>query len=435
MGLSERELASLAWLGLAGVGAVFWAPLRRAVRDVVRALLTPVLLIPLTLFSAYTGGIVALASLTPAWNLDLLKDTVIWFLTAGVLLMFRATNAAKEEDWFLRQAGAVLKLTVFLEFYMNFQSLPFMAEFLLQAWLLVLILIDGAARLSAIRQDADLASWKRWANLLQGLTGLGLLAYVGVWLIGNWQTVDPSQTARALLLPIWLTLFTLPFVFGWAWYLTWDGARSQLRHFSPGGHIGLRSRLAVVLGYHLRIRDMRRFAHYWARQVAEAPTLRAKLGIIREHRARLRSDEAMARTAADDLERYAGYRGTDVNGRQLDRREFADTVRALETLSSAHMGWYRNPLEGRYKAKVGSFLATFARNLPEEHGIVMEVSKDGQTWYAWRRTISGWVFAVGAAGAPPDQRFYDGEAPPKGFPGPKGTWGSLPFERGPNWEV
>lgn len=38
--------------------------------------------------------------------------------------------------------------------------------------------------------------------------------------------------------------------------------------------------------------------------------------------------------------------------------------------------------------------------LPQETGITMSVAKDGQAWYAWRRTITGWCFAIGAAGSP-----------------------------------
>lgn len=434
-GLSDRELASLAWLGLGVLAGLFSARLRRSAGDVLAALLKPVLLVPLAVFALYVAGLVALASLTPAWNVDLLKDTVIWFLAIGVVLMFRAVDAAKEEGWFLRRAGAALGLTVFLEFYLNFQTLGFWPEFALQGWLLLLVVVDGAARLDAIRGGTELTCWKKGANLLQGLTGLGLLAYVGWWTVISWSRVDLAQSARELLLPVWLTLFALPFLCVWAWYVTWEGSRRQLARFTPGGGVDVRSRLAVLLGYHVRVRDMRRFANYWAREVAEAPTLRAKLRIIREHRARMRADKATELKKAEDLVRYSGYRGTDDEGRQLDRREHAATIRALETLSSAHMGWYRNAPEGRYKAKVAEFLPTFARGLPEDHGITMEVRGDGQAWYAWRRTITGWVFGIGAAGPPPDQRLYDGEVPPKGFPGPTGSWGRIPFERGPDWEI
>jgi hypothetical protein len=434
-GLTDREVASLVWIGLAAASALFWRPMRRFVKGVLGALLKPVFLVPFALLGLYTAVLVGLASLTGAWNLDLLKDTLLWFFTVGVVLMLRAVNAAKQQSWFLRHAARTVRLTVFLEFYLNFHTLPFWGEFALQGWLLVLILMDGAVQLDAIRGGKDLVGFGRAVHALQAITGLSLLAYIAVYLVGNWAAVDWAQSLRELLLPVWLTLFTLPFLFAWAWYLGWDTARRQLGIVAPSGSgIGVRTRLAMLLGFGFSVRKPY-MGNAWGRQLIEAPSLRAKLRVIRELRGRIRRDEEEKRLKADDLVRYAGYRGTDEEGRRLDRREFAETIRALETLSTAHMGWYRKDPAGRYKARVAEFMSTFARGLPEEHGITMEVSVDGQSWYAWRRTVSGWVFAVGAASPPPDQRFYDGEHPPKGFPSPEGTWGNLPFERSVDWEV
>ena len=71
-GLTDREMASLVWIGLAAASAVFWRPMRRFATGVLGALLKPVLLVPFALLGLYTAALVGLASLTPAWNLDLL---------------------------------------------------------------------------------------------------------------------------------------------------------------------------------------------------------------------------------------------------------------------------------------------------------------------------------------------------------------------------
>ena len=57
------------------------------------------------------------------------------------------------------------------------------------------------------------------------------------------------------------------------------------------------------------------------------------------------------------------------------------------------------------------------QGLPKESGIALRVSKDGQAWYAWRRTVTGWCFAIEAIGQTPNQWEYDGPEPPQGFPG------------------
>jgi len=41
----------------------------------------------------------------------------------------------------------------------------------------------------------------------------------------------------------------------------------------------------------------------------------------------MRRDKEEKRRKADALVRYAGYRGADEEGRRLDRREFAETIR------------------------------------------------------------------------------------------------------------
>lgn len=276
-GLTDRELASIVWIGLAAGFALNWRPMRRFVTGVLGTLLKPVFLVPFALLGLYTAALVGLASLTPAWNLDLLKDTVLWFFTVGVVLMFRAVNAAKEERWFLRQATRTVRLTVFLEFYLNFQALPFWGEFALQGWLLLLILTDGAVQLDAIRGGKDLVGFGRAVHALQAITGLALLAYVAVSVVSNWAAVDWVQSLRELLLPVWLTLLSLPFLFAWAWFLGWDAARRQLGIVAPSGSaIGFRTRLAMLLGYGFSVRRPY-MGNAWGRQLIEAPSLRAKL--------------------------------------------------------------------------------------------------------------------------------------------------------------
>jgi hypothetical protein len=433
-GLTERELASLAWIGLAVGSALFWRPMQNALTDIVGALLNPAFLLPLALLGLYTAALVGLASLTPAWNLDLLKDTLIWFFTVGVVLMVRAANDATKDGWFLRQALATVRPTILLEFYLNLHGLPFWGEFALQGWLLLLILVDAAVQLDKIRGGESLVGFGRAVHWLQAITILALLSYVGIWLMGTWASIDLVQSLRESMLPTCLTLFTLPFLFGWVWYLNWDTARRQLGMAMPrGSRLGFRTRLAMLLGYGLSLH--RPFmGNAWGRQLIEAPTLRAKLRVIGEQRARRRREAQERRRKAEDLVRYAGSPGTDAEGRRLDRREFAATIRALELMSSAQMGWYHNEPAGSYKTWPDAVLSALTRGLPAEHGITLKVSADGQRWYAWRRTVSGWVFAAGSAGPPPDQRFYDGEEPPEGFPGSNDTWGHFPFERGPNWE-
>jgi hypothetical protein len=122
--------------------------------------------------------------------------------------------------------------------------------------------------------------------------------------------------------------------------------------------------------------------------------------------------------------------------RRLDRREFKETVSALRSLALYQIGWYRNH-SGRYKEDLLAIIGDdfTSDGLPKDSGITLKVSDDGQSYYAWRRTVTGWCFAIGAAGPPPEQWEYDGPHPPQRFPGEDPAWGERPFsdEVNRNW--
>lgn len=73
--------------------------------------------------------------------------------------------------------------------------------------------------------------------------------------------------------------------------------------------------------------------------------------------------------------------------------------------------------------------------LPAEHGIEIHVAEDGQEWWGGRRTTTGWYFAIGSAGPPYDEWFYDGADEPPGYPEPE-SWSLWAggSENAVNWE-
>jgi hypothetical protein len=148
--------------------------------------------------------------------------------------------------------------------------------------------------------------------------------------------------------------------------------------------------------------------------LATAETWGEARRIIDYHRAESRVEEAKKNLAAQKLVRYAGVQGVDWLGRPFDQREFAETKRALGMLAAFHAGQYG---AGRYRedlfAQFGHLLASDESPDPQ---IASDVRRDGKAWFAWRRTVGGWFFGIGATRPPPDTWTYEGEDPPAGYP-------------------
>ncbi len=85
-------------------------------------------------------------------------------------------------------------------------------------------------------------------------------------------------------------------------------------------------------------------------------------------------------------------------------------------------------MHGRYRPDLLKIMSDdFTRHgLPKDAGITIEVTKNGRAWYAWRRTVTGWCFAIGGSAGSPVEWEYDGPDPPRGLPGEQPDWGQEP---------
>jgi hypothetical protein len=183
-----------------------------------------------------------------------------------------------------------------------------------------------------------------------------------------------------------------------------------------------------------RLPDIGAFGPQFSRIAAETGTYGGGLAATREakrHRAaRVADEEARARK----LSANAGVPGSDDDGRRLDKREFEETKQALRWVATVQMGRYPGS-ENRYVPDVLDIIGDFDRHgLLGDHGVVVNVRSDGQAWFAHRRTITGWVLAIGSRDAPPDQWFYDGPEPPSGYPGESPGWGETVHADTANWK-
>ena len=430
--LTTREIATIIWFVPAAALMWWkWPTIRDPIRSVVRILIQPVLLAPAALFTVWMLVAVYLAARLGAWTLANLKDTLYWFVP-GYLLLFGAVKAASEKGFFRRRIRDAVGLSAFFAFYLSVSTLDLIWELILVPLLTLLTLVAAVGGVSFRGSTGVSARAGDRARLIGGVVVAGLLIYATVRLVQNAGTTDWAELGRTLALPAWLTLWAVPFVLAVSVYAEYDTALSRMRFSTTDKRIPRRAVLALMVSFRFRRTALDKFAGRWPGEVANAKGFRDARDVIKRQEAEVAAGEVAKQKAADDLRNYAGAVGLDDHGRQLDRREFRETVEALETLASSHMAWYRNSGNRYQRDLLEKFGGVFTRDLPADHGITMKVSHSGQSWYAWRRTPSGLCFAIGAAGPPPDQRCYEGMAPPSGFPKVRPGW-SEPYEHGPNW--
>lgn len=428
--MNNRELASAVWIGVLVVSSLVSSRTRSAVLGLVRAALHPKVVLPVLLMLALVLLLVWAAASVGLWVGGLFVPTLAWVVAVGLVLLFNFEHTWKTPRFLRSTASKVLGIGVFIGFFTNLFPLSLLGEMILQPTVVFLTLIALVARRDPAHRPVE-----RLAEVFLVAIGIALITFSAVQLIGQWDTLDLRLLSLEFLLPVWLTAGVLPFVYAMAIYGAYETAFLRINHAVDGRRGRVRAKLAALLTCRLNLRDADALSFYWARQAGETTSLSGARQVLRELRRSRREADHEQEEARVRLVRNAGLQGTGDDGRQLDQREFEETKRGLRWLATCQMGWYRNR-GGRYRTDLLDIVGDFTNyGLPVDHGVELHVAPDGQRWWAGRRTITGWYFAIGAAGPPPDQWEYDDEAPPGGFPGEHPDWGERPFsfEACANW--
>jgi hypothetical protein len=428
---NNRQWAFLFWMLVLVVFVLCKKDLRASFGGVLRLLVSPKLLTPIVLSVGLVVALVSGGHRLGLWDSDLTADTVMWLITAGAVLFGGFDKTSTETHFVRRRALDTFRISAFVEVLAEVFVLALFAE---------IILLPAFALLGGLSVVADQKKEhrpvKKLVDFLIAVGGWAILLYVAVSLIDNWSALDKSHLVRQFAMPAWLTIGVLPYIYLLGLWAAYEKAFIRVNWRSEAGWRGrTRAKLVLLRSFGLSARGVGSFAGPWQFKLAEAPSFREGRQVIHDFRDAQAQAAREAAEAADRLVRFAGVDGVDDEGRRLDRREFDETTNALLWLATCHMGWYDR--QCRYKSDLFELLENdFARReLPEEHGIEQRIAKNGKRWFAWRRTVSGWVFAIGASDAPPNQWQYDGPEPPTGFPGDDPAWGSHPFEldRCRNW--
>jgi hypothetical protein len=425
VGIDNRDIAVLFWLVVFLAWMLTRRDLRPSLLDLLHSFSRPVIFVPIIGLALYTAALALVGERIGIWEAGLVKETTLWFFGTGFVLLMNLSRVLDHDDWFQVELRRALRVAVVIDFFINLAVLPLPVELVLVPFLTLLLLMSavGGAR-------EDLHQAKGCIDGVLSFLGICLFAYVAARVLTDWNSFDNAATLESLLLPIWFTFAALPYIYALALWAGYQRAFAMVDGITEDVGARRRARLALPLGLGLRARELGQLYPYPARRIGEAPSLRAARTAVADFRAGLAAERQAVSDEEERLRRFAGVEGTDEEGCQLDQREFAETKEALQWISSSQEGWYSNPEES-YRADLLALLEPFP-GLPEEHGICLKVAEDGQSWSAWRRTATGWCFAIGAAEPPPDFWLFDGPEPPAGFPGSDPSWG----ERGSlgiNW--
>lgn len=215
---NDREKAVMVWVVLALVLMLVNSDVRKSLSNLFASFFKLQILIPLFLMISYVALIVLLLSRVQLWVTPMLKDTVVWFLIVGSVMLVNYSEVKKDRAYFERKILGVLGAVAIIEFIVNLYTFPF--------WIELLLIIPGIfiitillAYSSTKRQYISVKKVLGWVLAVVGLT---LVVFALINIVNGFQDFATVKNLRGFLLPLWLTIATLPFIYLLALYGSYE---------------------------------------------------------------------------------------------------------------------------------------------------------------------------------------------------------------------
>lgn len=137
---SNRELSWMIWILVGIIVAFFSKGIRNSILNLLASFFRWKLQLIIFTAIVYIVGIVFVLYKLSVWNTILLKDTIIWMLFAGMVLLFRFSNYKSNHDFIIIIKEGI-KSTIIIEYVINLYSFSLITELVLTPVLILLALL------------------------------------------------------------------------------------------------------------------------------------------------------------------------------------------------------------------------------------------------------------------------------------------------------
>ena len=215
---SNREWALIFWGIIVLIGMLLSPKLRQSLRKLVKTILHPQLLCLYIIGYIWAFVGIFLLSTIDLWNMDILKDSIVYMLFSLTGLI---TNSLSLKSY--RELTPIclenIKLGAIISFYINIYNFNFVIELIGLPIIVFLAFMQAFGESSKVDEHKQVASClSRVINIIGVLCSIIALS----WLIKNWQIIIEENTILSLLLPFFLTVWTLPYIYALAIYSKYE---------------------------------------------------------------------------------------------------------------------------------------------------------------------------------------------------------------------
>ncbi|MES1946230.1 putative inner membrane protein [Salinisphaera sp. C84B14] len=256
--LSNRETATLIYLGLLLAGLLLWTKTRPLALNLVKTFFAPKLTKVWLVMSLYVAGCVGLLAWLQLWELTNLKSTLLWWMTVGFTGVFEAQRLKDKPHMLPRLVTEAFTISAVIFFVAELVSFPLFIELIMLPVLVLLTLLIAVCEHQVGRHNnAKVLKILRNTEMFAGVI---VLCASCVFIANNVAVFWSFNTLREFGLPFLLWLMFVPFIYLLATYMTYEEAFVRLRTRPKQSSIVRYARWRALFSFGININGVKRLS-------------------------------------------------------------------------------------------------------------------------------------------------------------------------------
>jgi hypothetical protein len=291
--LNSREWATLTWAVIAVLWMLTRTEIRASLFNVIRVAFGRTIVAPATVMLAYIAAVVFAASRIGLWEVRLVGATLAWIVASALLGFFKVLRIPEERHYFRAALRRSFEIAALVDAYVNLFVLPFWAELILIPSVTLLAALVAVAEVSPELAGKEYDTTRSCLKSLIGVLGVVLLLYATIHVANDLSgSSGLSRLGKSLILPFWLNLALIPFMFLLAIRVVYETAFVTLGFSGNATKASVRrAKLALMLSVGARPFVLGNFGAPWPYRLNQAETLTDARKVATELRAK-RAEEA-----------------------------------------------------------------------------------------------------------------------------------------------
>lgn len=258
---STREIAIFIWICIFITYILSHNNVRDSIIKVIKLLGHSYFIIRLSSLITYTLFCTSILQELSYWDTALIKDTIFWFLFTAISIFF-SIHKAKDVTFFTTILNDNIKIIIAFDFFINLYTFPLLIELLLFPTI-VLASISQAT----INKDSTFLKINSFVEKLLTTIVLFMVLFSIYQSITEYRSFFSTSTLKSFLLPIILTILSLPYFYILALFISYDSFIRIVKHLHRNENQKIAEELikATIKYANINLTTLRRI---WKYQVA-----------------------------------------------------------------------------------------------------------------------------------------------------------------------